>query len=81
MNEGRTSGGFGNPRHSRLGSPRYFGCASSFTGEFRKKRIALAAGRRIIAIKLPVVGEAVYGTETQMRNTLTNMNQDSYNDE
>jgi len=29
-----------------------------------QKRIALAAGRRIIAIILPVVGEAVCGTDT-----------------
>jgi hypothetical protein len=35
-----------------------------------KKRIALAAGRRIIAINLPVVGEAVCRTETQMRKVL-----------
>ena len=41
-----------------------------------KKRIALATGRRIIAINLPVVVEAVCGIETQMRNTLTNMKQD-----
>ena len=25
-NGSRTGSGFGNPRHSRLGSPRYFGC-------------------------------------------------------
>jgi hypothetical protein len=38
-----------------------------------QKRIALAAGRRIIANNLPVVGEAVCRMETQMRNSLTNM--------
>jgi hypothetical protein len=29
-----------------------------------KKRIALSTGRQIIAINLPVVGEAVCGTDT-----------------
>jgi hypothetical protein len=38
--------------------------ASAFPGEFHQKRIALAADRRIIAINLPVVGEAACWTET-----------------
>ena len=58
---------------------RYISWNLSSVGEKNvrlKKRIALATGRRIIAINLPVVGEAVCRTETQMRNTLTNMKQD-----
>jgi hypothetical protein len=45
----------------------------AFFSEFSQKRIALATGRRIITINLPVVGEAVWWTETKMRNTLKNM--------
>src|SRR5208282_2354573 len=30
----RTSSGFGNPRYSRLGSPRYFGCGYAALGSF-----------------------------------------------
>jgi hypothetical protein len=51
-------------------------CQVAFSCEFPQIRIALATGGRIIAINLPVVGEAVCRMETQMRNTLTNMKQD-----
>jgi hypothetical protein len=58
-----------------------FSASLRFPVNSTKKRIALAAARRIIASNLPVVGEAVCWTKTQMRNTLTNMKLDSYNDE
>ena len=44
-------------------------CQVAFSCEFPQIRIALAAGRRIIAINLPVVGEAVCRTETQVAQT------------